>query len=296
MMTRRKMKVPVKPAKTYKEQLDILRGRGLVVSDEDSAIEFLKSVNYYRFSGYRLTFRVGTPERFQSGVTFDQIRGLYEFDQRLRQILMYVLESIEISVRTRIAYELGDKYGPLGYTRSRNFADASFHAQFMRELRKAIRRRDEVFVKHHELRYSGRYPIWVAVELLSFGSVSKLFQNMTPSDQKLVAKYYGVPPEYLRTWIHTAVYLRNVCAHYGRLYNKPLKVAPKRGRRWRGVPHNGLLVSFLALREMCSVTAQWTDFVTQLDALFTQYASSVDLAKMGFTSDWLHLLQTGRHR
>ncbi len=295
MMAPRKLKPYVKPPLTYTEQLDLLRGRGLIISNEDSAIEFLKSVNYYRFSGYRLTFRVDTKsERFQSGVTFEQVRGLYEFDQKLRHILMSILETVEISVRTRVAYELGHRYGPLGYKLSKNFTNAAYHAKFMCDLHKAIQRGDEIFITHHESRYAGRYPIWVAVELLSFGSVSQLFQNMIPNDQKLIANYYGVPPEYLRTWIHTAVYLRNVCAHHKRLYNKPLKVAPKRGRRWREVPHNGLLIAFLALREICPNSALWTEFVTQLNALIVQYTASLDLAKMGFTSDWLYLLQTGR--
>lgn len=48
----------VKPFKTYDEQLDILKRRGMIIEDEDYALKVLKSENYYRLSGYWLTMLV----------------------------------------------------------------------------------------------------------------------------------------------------------------------------------------------------------------------------------------------
>lgn len=167
----------------------------------------------------------------------------------------------------------------------------------MTDLDLAIKRGSELFIPHHERKYGGRYPIWAAVELLPFGSVSKLFHVMELKDQWAVASYYnGAHPMFLRTWIRTAVYLRNICAHYGRLYNKRLKVTPKLLRRWRTVVgHNSLFAGVLVLRELCPSQGQWQQFVDALGDLVRTNDLYVDLTKMGFPPEkWRSLLRTGR--
>ena len=39
---------------TYDEQLNKLEAHGMVISDKAKAIDILKRVNYYRFTGYAL--------------------------------------------------------------------------------------------------------------------------------------------------------------------------------------------------------------------------------------------------
>ena len=48
----------LKPPMSYEEQLNKLIEHGIVVDDRNRAIDILKSVNYYRFTGYALQFRV----------------------------------------------------------------------------------------------------------------------------------------------------------------------------------------------------------------------------------------------
>ena len=44
-----------KPFKTYREQLDILRSRNLIIENEERAIDILRRVNYYNLiNGYKL--------------------------------------------------------------------------------------------------------------------------------------------------------------------------------------------------------------------------------------------------
>ena len=71
-----------KPAKTYEEQIQLLKSRGLVVESEDFASEVLSKINYYRLSAYTLTLK--KDDRFYEGVTFEQLYSLYEFDRKLR--------------------------------------------------------------------------------------------------------------------------------------------------------------------------------------------------------------------
>ena len=77
-------------------------------------------------------------------------------------------------------------------------------------------------VKHHNDKYGGSLPIWAAVEISTFGTMSKLYKNMLPADQAAIAKQFDLTPTLLNSWLRAFVEVRNICAHYGRLYNKAL--------------------------------------------------------------------------
>ena len=80
----------LKPFKTFEEQVGILKTRGLVIDDEIFAAEVLSHVNYYRFSGYAFMRqdKMSVKQSFHSGTTFESIYALYEFDQRMRNIII----------------------------------------------------------------------------------------------------------------------------------------------------------------------------------------------------------------
>lgn len=49
---------------------------------------------------------------------------------------------------------------------------------------------------------------------------------MKQEDKKAVAQIYGVKYAYLESWIEHIAFVRNICAHYGRLYNVNLSKTP----------------------------------------------------------------------
>ncbi len=89
-----------KPWRSFEQQLELLTDRGLIIKDKGQAAEYLSSVNYYRLSGYMLSFK--TRDSFHRGVTFDHIVSVYEFDRHLRNLLTGLLELIEISTEMAI--------------------------------------------------------------------------------------------------------------------------------------------------------------------------------------------------
>ena len=102
-----------KPFKTYREQIELLRARGLIIYDDAYAEEVLKRLNYYRLSAYSLTLRKN--DRFYPGVTLDDVAELYAFDHALRRLLFQYSSIVEVSARAYISYYHAQKYGPLGY-------------------------------------------------------------------------------------------------------------------------------------------------------------------------------------
>jgi hypothetical protein len=49
-----------KPWQSYQMQLDLLMARGMVVTDQPKALEYLERIGYYRLSGYWFAFRERT--------------------------------------------------------------------------------------------------------------------------------------------------------------------------------------------------------------------------------------------
>ena len=227
-----------KPFSTYNEQLAILQTRGLTVSDREAAEAFLSFCNYYRFSGYLLAFEDERHVLFPN-TSFENARRLYEFDRNLRCLVAEAIAEIEISVRTRIAHELKIFNDPFFHRNKRIFQPQrhidwdGWHAKVIEE----TRRSQELFVRHYEKKYVEfpELPIWVLTELMSFGSLSKLYACLQPKYQKTASKFFGVPHVVLVSWLHSLTNIRNLCAHHSRLWDRSLSVPPK-------VPHN--LVEF----------------------------------------------------
>ena len=117
MNTRGKRYHPVKPARSYKEQLARLTDiHGLTIEDEARARYILSTVNYYRLTTYgKHLRRADDPDLFLPGVSLETLYGLYRFDMNLRHLLLPVLEFFEVQLRAKIAYQLAITYGSLGY-------------------------------------------------------------------------------------------------------------------------------------------------------------------------------------
>jgi abortive infection bacteriophage resistance protein len=276
---------------TFEEQIQILKRRGLTIEDEDLAIRALQRINYYRLSAYGLSLKHN--DQYLRGVTFSQIHALYDFDHRLRYLIMDMTEQVEIAFRTHISYHIAHTYGGLGHLEAANFENVIYHESFNIELQKEIKRSQEIFIKHHFDKYSGSIPIWVAIEVLSFGALSKLFSNMRNEDKSHIAKTnYLAPAIYLESWLKCLSYVRNICAHYGRLYNRPLTSKPRLNQRSKnlGFPQDRIFSHIYILNQLTPDRSKWIVFVTSLEALLTEYKDIIELEKIGFPEDWEAIL------
>ena len=86
-----------KPARTWDEQIDLLRSRGLHIPDREQARHYLSHINYYRLTGYRLPFEAdGSTRRVKAQTSFDDVLNLYIFDREFRLLLLDAIERIEV--------------------------------------------------------------------------------------------------------------------------------------------------------------------------------------------------------
>lgn len=105
----------IKKPKTYDQQIAILKHKNIVIIDDTRAKEFLKHVNYYRFSGYFLPFQVNGQGSLFSNITFDRLQEIYEFDEQLRNLIAGAVDEIEVYLRAQLAYYHAHEYGEEGY-------------------------------------------------------------------------------------------------------------------------------------------------------------------------------------
>lgn len=212
-----------KPHKSLDEQLELLRSRGLVINNSSSAKHYLLNLNYYRLAGYSLGFQSSREtHQFKSGTQFDDILNLYIFDRELRLLLLDAIERIEVSTRTTWAYYFSEKHGPhahLSQTHSRN---SRWFAGNIESLNKSITKSSEVFVQHH-ISNSHMLPIWVACEIITFGLLSRFLKNLKANQvQSNIARIYSLDYDTLVSFIEHLVYLRNLCAHHSRVWNRAM--------------------------------------------------------------------------
>ena len=292
-----------KPPRTFLEQVEILKNRNLIVEDEPSAIDILSRVNYYRLSGYGLSFRAKENKskklsnQFKPGTTFNTVFRVYEFDRKLRILFYGLLEQIEISARTSIAHYLSHMYqDSLCYEDETIFEEPSRHSQFMSKVNVAIedaRRGRELFVRHHDAHYSGKLPIWSLVELLSFGTLSIFYSNLKSEHKRGIAdRFYGVPYRYLQSWWRTLCYTRNTCAHYSRLYNKPLSVTPELFPEDKATFGNRRIFAAIFVSGIiCPDEMEWATFENNLETLIEAYSEDIELWRLGFPQNWKNLLR-----
>lgn len=277
--------IQLKPPRTFEEQLGIFQSRGLEVGDYDKAIAILKRVNYYRFTAYTLTFK--RDDKFFPGVTFELIYQHYVFDAKLRNLILEIVEYIEVSFRTHIAYLIAHKYGVLGYEDDKNFKNKDHHCEFLKDLRKCIDRSKDPFVVHHIEKKQGLFPVWVAIEVLTFSTLSKLFKNLKLADQKkIVREYYGnFHAEEVSSWLYCLSIVRNRCAHYSRLFNQTYRIKPRLPKDSPDIKPNTLFAILYVSKFLITDTLIWRAWVIKLESLI-EANSNIEISYMGFPDDW----------
>ena len=292
----------LKPALTYDRQIDRLKNvHNLSISDDAAALEILKKVNYYRLSAYGLGLsQKDDKEKYIDGISLEHIYRLYEFDSIFRNILIHVIEQLEIQLRTQISNFLALKYGSEGYVDPAHFTEKKtkngepVHTTVMESFNKEREhQKNAPFVKHHMAKYEGHFPVWVAVELFTFGNLSSLYSIMVLEDRKEIARLYNTEPKYLGSWILALVEIRNICAHYSRLYNMPLKQTPHlypEYQKYRVGTLNKVFPALLAIKRMLNCDERWNAFEIQLEALIDEYSDVVRLSFMGFPKEWREVL------
>lgn len=269
----------------------------MIVEDPNAFMRQLEAVGFYRLCAYWHPFRQTPDSQFKPGTSFKTVWRRYVFDRHLRLAMMDAIERIEVAVRTALVTELALLHGPFAHTELNNFPNVipEKHKRFLDELQYDAARSKEEFVEHFKKNYDEfpDLPIWAAAETMTFGSMLTLFKMSERRIQSAVAKRFGIAGPVLLSWLLTLNYIRNICAHHSRLWNRELAIRPsvpdsKNGPHWHSpqpVTTRRIFVVLTLLNFMLRSVAPQTHWRDRLFEHFDRF-SDIPLEPMGIPPDW----------
>lgn len=310
------MEIFNKPPLTYEKQVELLISRGLIVTDRKRAERHLANISYYRLSAYMLPYKKKENgiiiDTFKEGTTWDDIYDLYVFDRKLRLLVFDAIERLEVAIRTQIIYQLSHKYGSHWQDNAHIFMPSrevtlrdgrKITIDVYREIQSHIKEqlhsnRAEVFIQHYHNKYDTpeNPPSWMSVEIMYFNHLSKICTGLkNRADIVGIASYFALPPKTFCSWLHTMNYVRNICAHHSRLWNRDLNIVPEKlsfSKRlvWINTPDTAKRSKnyyfFCMINYMLQVANPTSQFKTKLKELLEEYKNVISLDSMGFPQGW----------
>ena len=287
---------------TIAHQVQSYIDAGMEITSREDVEKALKSVGFYRLRGYSFHLYDNSTKKYIPGTKFEDVFQLYQFDQELSTLVFSMISKIEVALRVRLVEALLVYGDALILQDSSIFKEKKMYWQNMSTIASEIARSNDVFIKHNFDNHEGEVPVWAIVEVLSFGTLSKIIKNLktgTDSAYSILAANYRytskkgnlVKPsqKMFTSWVQGVSILRNMCAHNSRIYNRTIHTAPEILEDDKVTPspaHNGLYQILLSMKYLRSSDVEWMLFVAELDKIIQKNISVVSLTAMNFPTDW----------
>jgi abortive infection bacteriophage resistance protein len=297
-------KVYTKLPLSFPDQIQLLKDRGLDIDNEPKVLAYLQEISYYRLSAYFLPYQT-IKDQFDDGISFEQIINTYSFDRELRLLIFDCIERIEVSIRTQMIYQMAifhedshwndnkahfitPYYNKIGYL-------IDPYSDFQNIISKAkTARTPETFIKHYIREYNSpsNPPSWMCFELLTIGELSHLYRGLkNNADKNRIAAFFELHHTVFTSWLHSLTYVRNICAHHSRLWNRDLAIEPEKLLKPKGAwigksfENNKRVFYFLCtLRYMLLRANPENTLPQKLIDLFEKYPS-IQIQYLGIPSD-----------
>lgn len=304
-----------KDFKTLDEQLAILRGKGLVINNEEYAKDVLLMENYFFLNGYRyIFFKSSKEKKFIKGTTFEELYQMFLFDRSLRNILFKNLLIVENNIKSIISYQLSKKYGykEKDYLNPSNFTTDNKEQRRVNDVLNKMRRQIRVNGSKHTatLHYINNYgyvPLWILVKVLSFGLINELYGILKPEDQLALSEYYNIDVENLEVYLALLSNYRNLCAHEDivydhrsqreindTVYHERLNLKKEDGIFVQG--KNDIFALIIILKQVLKPD-KFNEMLNEINAEFIKFDEKVNIIsldklynKMGFPKNYMELI------
>lgn len=300
-----------KPFLSYSQQLDKLTNeKNLIINDAGYAEKTLRQISYFALvSGYKELLLNPTTRKFKDDTTFEELVALYKFDANLRELFLKYLLVFEQKMRSLLSYYFTEKHGEnqQQYLAQNNYNNIPVYAADITRLTQkfaaAIQSNDYPYITYQRRKYAN-VPLWVLVNVLTFGNISHMYQVMQSDIQSGISlNFYNVKERELMQYLRVLTKFRNVCAHNERLFSFRTKDAipdtglhaslriPKKGSQYI-LGKRDLFCVVIALRYLID-KEDFKQFKGRLTRIIDQFLSSTThitenelLAKMGFPANW----------
>lgn len=212
---------------TFTQQADFLKNeKHILISHQEYAEEILQRIGYFSLiDGYKYLFRIPFTKKYKSGTTFDEIVALYQFDADLRELFLRYLLQIERHIGNLAAYYFCELHGAsqTEYLNPDNYNRQPHNEKTVQGLIKklygAVNTKEYDYINYYRTQHKN-VPLWVTVNILTFGSLSKMYDVLPHSlRSKICRHFYSVNQKQLGRYLSVLTKYRNVCAHSDRLFS-----------------------------------------------------------------------------
>lgn len=282
------------PPLSVEEQIKLLKTRNLGFDNETQVTHILQNMSMFRMKGYLHPLQSDKVKHiYKEGATFEQALELYRFDSSLRNLIFKRIEQIEISVRTKFSEIMTTATDHFWYAAPQNFKSANKHSDLLNSINRELHRSDDDQIISFFQSYANNIPpSWMAMEISSFGTLSLLYKYVNAGACKRdIANYYGLKDTVFESWIHSLVYVRNICAHHSRLWNRSLRIQPKIPRNVsypfviQGIKTNKIYYVMCIIKYLLNVIEPDNNFTSQINWLLVEYPN-INKHAMDIPDNW----------
>lgn len=291
-----------KPYLSVQQLMQKLNTSGMIVASQEEAEEAFNTIGYYRLKGYFYHKIDRNTNKYILGTNLSDVLRLYDFDTALSHLTFEYISQIEVSLRARFVNAFQPMRDALALNNPSFFKDKKLYWKNQNSIANEVVRSNDVFITHNFDNHEGAIPLWATVEIMSFGTLSKVIKNLkTGKDSvfsNLIRSYrytnekgswVNPSKDMFTSWIQTVSVMRNLCAHNSRIYNRAISTAPQLLSSDVMNPqpqYNGLYQIMLAMKYLRPTNRSWKDFVAKFNALLQEYDGIYELHRMNFPTDW----------
>ena len=208
---------------------------------------------------------------------------------------MDAIVRVEVSVRSNLSAAIAQRHGPHWYLDKNFFGGAFRHEDWLEDVRRQIghdpaySNRRDTFIKHYYDKYDNpdMPPCWMIFECISLNSISMAFKYILTAETREFCAMLGLHHSVLSSWLHSVSYVRNLCAHHARLWNRIFTIKPIAAHAYQQhlTPNNRMYAQAVILHVLLSIIAPHTEWHKRLDALLDEHGD-IPIGNMGFPPDW----------
>lgn len=221
----------------YEEQLEKFISQGMIIKDKKKALERIKHISYYKIKEFS-SFFMNPDGTYKKDTYFEAVIQNFYFDKNLRMEFLKCSEKIELSIKNKIVYTLGAKYGAFGYLKFSNWCDRKISKENIlkeeEKFRKKIKQKMKLFSSNPIIKDfiknnpDEEFPsVWRIAAILTFGEILRLFEIMSQKNKISVVRNYGLEIDEFTSYMNNMKLIRNLCAHNMAIINIKLKSIPK---------------------------------------------------------------------
>lgn len=162
----------------------------------------------------------------------------------------------------------------------------------MMQINKEKERASEDFIKHIKTKYNtDDLPLWALVEILSFRTLSKFVKLMQKTEQLDLMKFFeleNIQIDVFENWIETLSYVRNLCAHHSRLWNRQSVKKFKYSENYNFLDKNVDRDKIFFAVSVLTIILKEYNIKEEFINLLNEYPS-IDKTAMGIPQNWREL-------